>query len=374
MVSLPFAHSPIARAEYLHQQRSLYIRRARRWQRPFIWLLRALAIFTAVFIIAFEGVNLLLGSDSSRLMQVSEPLAFALMYALPIIALLPFTLLLHVRLLIQVQSGASDAISREKRGGTWENLLLTQVDGHRIVLGKWWATLRSIFPAVWLLLLLRVGTVVWGALVAHRLSFNQQWQGATGQFEWVFRFNEYSAPQYPARILLAAALLLLLTLATFAFAAAGGVITSLLSRRSSIGLGLAIAGRALFLVGLAVGIVWASAWWMNHNYTSRSYADSNDYYDYYTSLEYNIVTALAYGGMSLVDNGTLLSMMTVRNDIPYDTSSYYSYYSSANYAYEFNRRVAALVISIGVYALLTWLMLLFGRWLALRQGALKPSP
>jgi hypothetical protein len=366
------AHSPIAHAEYLHQQRSLGVRRARRWLRPFIWLLRLLAVFTAVGVIALEVTGLLVGWDSSRLEAVSEPLALTLTYLLPIGVLLPFTLLLHLHVLLRVQIAASDSVSREKRTGTWDTLLLTAVDGNRIVYGKWWATLRGALPSLPLLLLLRTGVVVWGALLSHRVSFYQLYNSAPGQFEWVFEFDPHYAPQYVSRILIAVLLLGVFTLATLAFAAAGGVVASLLSKRSSAGLAGAIFGRALFLVGLAVLLFYGSLVVMQPLY-AIPYNSSDEYYQrIYGSAAYNVAMSITYGATGLVDNGTLLGMLLVRNDYQPDESRDSSY--SRYMQFEFNRRLAGAALLVGIYGVMIWLMLRFGRWLATRQGALKPAP
>src|SRR6185312_1237435 len=39
---------------------------------------------------------------------------------------------------------ASNSIGREKEGKTWDTLRLTDVGAERIVLGKWWASLRAL--------------------------------------------------------------------------------------------------------------------------------------------------------------------------------------------------------------------------------------
>jgi hypothetical protein len=60
---------------------------------------------------------------------------------------------------------ASISISREKRGKTWDNLLLTGVDARQIVWGKWWATLAALWGDHAVAALLRLGIVAWGVYV-----------------------------------------------------------------------------------------------------------------------------------------------------------------------------------------------------------------
>ncbi len=61
---------------------------------------------------------------------------------------------------------AAASISREYEGGTWDNLLLTNMSARQIVRGKWWATLRAMWGDHLLVLLLRLGFIAWLAYAA----------------------------------------------------------------------------------------------------------------------------------------------------------------------------------------------------------------
>ncbi|HRF99264.1 MAG TPA: hypothetical protein PLZ51_28825, partial [Aggregatilineales bacterium] len=56
-------------------------------------------------------------------------------------------------------------ITRERKGQTWDVLVLTNVDARQIVLGKWWASLVALWGDHAMIGFLRVGLVC-GAVVS----------------------------------------------------------------------------------------------------------------------------------------------------------------------------------------------------------------
>lgn len=56
---------------------------------------------------------------------------------------------------------SNNSINREKRGKTWENLLLTDISARKIVIGKWWASLRALYGDHIVVGLLRLGMLVY---------------------------------------------------------------------------------------------------------------------------------------------------------------------------------------------------------------------
>jgi ABC-type transport system involved in multi-copper enzyme maturation permease subunit len=66
---------------------------------------------------------------------------------------------------------ASNSISREKSGKTWDNLRLTDIGARRIVWGKWWATLRAMLGDHIMVGVVRVGLQAWVVLLAVALDY-----------------------------------------------------------------------------------------------------------------------------------------------------------------------------------------------------------
>lgn len=79
--------------------------------------------------------------------------------------LVAMNLALYLVLTMITLALASNSISREKRGKTWDNLLLTGVDARQIVWGKWWATLAAMRGDHIAAAFLRLGIVTWGVTV-----------------------------------------------------------------------------------------------------------------------------------------------------------------------------------------------------------------
>lgn len=89
----------------------------------------------------------------------------ALLGSLGATLLVAMNLALYLVLTMITLALASNSISREKRGKTWDNLLLTGVDARQIVWGKWWATLAAMRGDHVAAALLRLGIVAWGVTV-----------------------------------------------------------------------------------------------------------------------------------------------------------------------------------------------------------------
>jgi hypothetical protein len=89
----------------------------------------------------------------------------ALLGGLGATLLIAMNLAMYLVLTMITLALASNSIGREKRGKTWENLLLTGVDARQIVWGKWWATLAAMWGDHAAAALLRLGIVAWGVAV-----------------------------------------------------------------------------------------------------------------------------------------------------------------------------------------------------------------
>ncbi len=160
MASLPrtFVDNPIARAELNHQERTAEQRRWRRWPALFMFAL-GIGLLSNVVVLLAPLLARPIGMPVDNLREILfgwSGTVTILIGALIMIHHLSFS-----TAAIQI---ASSSIAREKRGLTWESLLLTGVDARQIVFGKWWATMRTLWRAYRSLLWLRFAVALWMGL------------------------------------------------------------------------------------------------------------------------------------------------------------------------------------------------------------------
>jgi hypothetical protein len=126
-----FTDNPIARTEWTYLSRQENVR----------WRLTYLLLFVLALIAAITPLWLYMD-----LFQSAALLIMAVIIYLAHIIVGMRTLLL-----------ASDSIPRERRCGTWDNLILTGVDARQIMWGKWWAVVRHVWKDHALMALPRLG-------------------------------------------------------------------------------------------------------------------------------------------------------------------------------------------------------------------------
>lgn len=81
---------------------------------------------------------------------------------------------------------AVNSISREKRGKTWDNLILTNISARQLIYGKWLASLRALDGDHVLVVFLRLGLIGW----------------MIGGFGWQLPAGTWSAPAHVVMITL----------------------------------------------------------------------------------------------------------------------------------------------------------------------------
>jgi len=160
-----YAHSPVHHAELTFQQRSSAARRPRRlWRRilalPYRLLVTVAAVCSAA-LIAAEIIAASLSYDFASLPPDVHMVVGVFLFFIPVAVLVPMTLLINFKTQFRTLAFAANSISREKRGGTWDLLLLTPMSARQIARGKWWATLQNVWRDYLLLALLRAGALVW---------------------------------------------------------------------------------------------------------------------------------------------------------------------------------------------------------------------
>ncbi|MCI0351024.1 MAG: hypothetical protein L0Z53_16485, partial [Acidobacteriales bacterium] len=245
------ARSPVMQAELTYQRRSSAVRRPRRLVRRILacpWkILLALAIMSAVILLVVELFTAAIDYDIARLPEELHLLATIVLFFIPIVSLIPLTLLIHFRTQLRTLAFAANTISREKRGGTWDILLLTPMSARQIVRGKWWATVRHMWRSYLLLALLRAGSILWITLEAGRYVIHSY---PTYRIE--IRPHYYAHD--PFYMLLGVAIIAGFTLLNALYTSAFGTLGSVFNRGGGTSLTLAIAIRIMTLIGLALGV------------------------------------------------------------------------------------------------------------------------
>jgi hypothetical protein len=248
-----------------------------------------------------------------------------------VLILLILTLGFHFGTQYRTLAIASESIMRLKRSGIWETFLLTPIDTRRVVVGKWWAVVCTLWREHAVLGLLRMGAVV--ALgVALALPY----------MTYFYNTPILVVPDI-SRILVAMFLIFLLTLFNGSLTTAAGVVGGLLTnRREGAATPMAQVVRLVALL-LPIFVMLAVGFYV-------VYASNGPRLD---GANVKIILLLV---LVLVDNGVLLGAAII-NPLDQDTATY----------------IVAAFAGMMVYSALTWVVLWVGQLVAYRQGMLSPK-
>lgn len=147
--------NPIIRAEFHHQR---FVIRNGRVGTLWIALAAALVIPALILSVVFTAAGLaaLFIPDALNIIPyVDNSNVFVLVFGL----LLTMMVAMYAVVTLVTLGLSSNSISREKQGNTWDNLRLTDIGAARIVLGKWWASLRALNGDIVMMTVIRVGFV-----------------------------------------------------------------------------------------------------------------------------------------------------------------------------------------------------------------------
>ncbi len=312
-VATYFPANVIARHELIYQQRASG--QGRRWVRRLGRMMLIAGIVMSMILFWGIFIGLLLNRDAQTIGERLE---------IGVILLSAGALVWHFVLMFQTLSLAVNSVARERQNNTWEMLILTGIDARQIVRGKWWATVQSQWRNYLLLGLLRVGAMVW-------LCY-------AGSQSMTFYYPDYTPPS-ALNILLAGIIIVILTMANLGFTAACGVLGGVEARRSMTGMVRAVLIRTLSLILLALVIPlglaalrlpFGTAW-------------------YSTDLPNIAAYTVLPTSFTLVDNGLTLTEQLCDTLLGSIAIGY---------------TVAALVLSLLLYYLLTRFML----WMAQRRA------
>jgi hypothetical protein len=331
-----FSDNPITRAELSYQQQPTPQRR--RWRRLFGWISRAVTIFAYVLafcVLASEVVMALLNLNVQRGLDGS----FDVVESMGVLNFVPIcvVVVMHFSLMIQALSRSANSVARERQANNWDILVLTGIDASRIAWGKWWATVRYLWWPY-----LRLGLFRAAIIIGYGLSMSRP-------YYYYYANQNYNRPDVITptlpHFIVATFFICVLTFANLFFTAACGV--SAFNKRSSIAMARAIGTRLLILIAIIMVTVFIG--WLLFR--------GMDY------IGFNVVQQIGLRSLlTLFENGVSLGGELV--SYRYDVSIYGDYPDTSTLWFP------GVLISLAVYGLLTWLLLRFAQWQAVRLNAL----
>lgn len=154
-----FTQHPVTRAELKHQWHVIETSRSG----PFwVWMAYILLVPALLISVVALFVTLIVTArtlDVPNFPHIPQPaLNLGVLYLLGINVAMTLVVTLVTLAL------AANSINREKRRGTWDMLLLTNVNARQLIWGKWWATLGAMGWDHGVLYVLRLGPLALGGL------------------------------------------------------------------------------------------------------------------------------------------------------------------------------------------------------------------
>lgn len=161
---------PLLQAEFRHQR--FIIQRGRV---GLLWIiLAALLIIPALLATLSVMWTALTATNAPDAMAAIGISASSTSASLGLVAVLVASISMSVVVMFITYGLAANSISREKRGNTWDNLVLTRATPFVIVLGKWIASLRAVWGDHVMAIFLRAGLVTYAFLALRLYQYNWQ--------------------------------------------------------------------------------------------------------------------------------------------------------------------------------------------------------
>jgi hypothetical protein len=234
----------------------------------------------------------------------------------------------HFSALVHISSMAGESVLREKRGATWDSLVLTGMDARQVIVGKWWAVVKSCWQRVAIATTIRMVATLMVSVLILNSSFG------------LFPQEADPVAAMPLKGAVGVALVIPFMLLNMLFTAAAGVTASVLSGRDTLhGMAGALAARLAMLVSAILLLLIPTAY-ISLVVVSGPNDDSP------------VLVFIAGWLLTMLDNGSIVAA-SVAN--PYDAHTV-PYLLSA-------------CASLLTYAGFTVLMLKIGTMAARRQGA-----
>lgn len=122
------------------------------------WIIIAVLMILPAVLMTFYGLILVIFNISLTWNPINPNFGDNLI-SVGIVSLIVMNVSLYLIVILITLGLSSNSIARERKGLTWEVLLLTNVDARQVVLGKWWASLVALWGDHAMIGFLRVGAV-----------------------------------------------------------------------------------------------------------------------------------------------------------------------------------------------------------------------
>lgn len=244
--------NPVAHVELQHQWNIMEKSRSGR-----VWILLALVLLLPALSasLIFFGAALL-GHRSPMPItfdQIERP--SQTLETIGQLTLLTMNVAQYLVVMLVAYGLSNNSINREKRGKTWENLLLTDISARKIVIGKWWASLRALYGDHIVVGLLRLGMLAYLLDAFGRFLLQPALTGAMPE--------SYLLPV--GQLLIVALFVLLFTAIDTGMNAAMGLTVALMDVPGVVGLTIFGVMRALatflgvWFIVTAINLIWYRA-------------------------------------------------------------------------------------------------------------------
>lgn len=129
-----------------------------------LWIIIAiLMLLPAIFFTIYFGMIALLNLPAPQ-WNPSNPASTDLLINIGLISSLVMNISLYLIVILITLGLSSNSITRERKGKTWDVLLLTNVDAHQVILGKWWASLVALWGDHAMVAFIRIGMVTFAVV------------------------------------------------------------------------------------------------------------------------------------------------------------------------------------------------------------------
>ena len=236
---------------------------------------------------------------------------------------------------------ASESVSRERTGRTWELLMLTGVSTWRLVLGKWVGTMRFMMKDFAWLYALRVVTIFW-AVLANNLyetyGYQQLYSSGSPIGLW------HTPLDLDLFFWTSIGLIFAFTVLELAFSTALGIATAFFNFRARVGSGIAIGVRIGIAIALCLGLLHAADLLIS---PTIEYSD-------------NVMTFLFGYALTFLDNGMIFNAAIAIGDTSELDAGLTGYFLSQ-------------ILALMTYATATIIAIEVARTIAYRVGVANPD-
>lgn len=121
------------------------------------WIILAVLMLVPGVLVTFYLLGIVFLGLPQTYLDISGDDVLSNLVSIGLISLLTMNIALYLIVTLITLGLSSNSITRERKGRTWDVLVLSNVDARQIVLGKWWASVVALWGDHAMLSFLRVG-------------------------------------------------------------------------------------------------------------------------------------------------------------------------------------------------------------------------